>query len=170
MAISDLRHYLAEKLPDYMVPAEFVRMDALPLLPNGKINRHALPETTGERGEQSQAFEPPATAVEQLLARYWSELLQVERVGRHDNFFVLGGHSLLATRLISWIRKAFMVALPLRSLFEGPTVAELAQQLLKHETTPGQVEKIAALRQRIAKMSKDEIQARLKSNKKERGL
>jgi amino acid adenylation domain-containing protein len=120
-----LRAYLGETLPEYMVPAAFVVLEALPLTPNGKLDRKALPAPEGDAYAR-RAYEAPAGETEALLAQLWSAVLGVERVGRWDHFFELGGHSLLGTRVVSRVRELFGVELPLRALFEGPTVAELA--------------------------------------------
>jgi amino acid adenylation domain-containing protein len=122
----ELRNFLKEKLPDYMVPAAFMWLDALPLTPNGKVDRPALPTPDRAGSNVDGAFVGPRTPVEQALAGVWAELLGVERVSIHDNFFELGGHSLLATRLLSRLRDAFQVELPLRRLFADPTIAGLA--------------------------------------------
>ena len=125
----ELRRFLKEKLPDHMVPAVFVLLDALPLLPNGKIDRRALPAPDRSRPELDKAFVAPRTPTEELLAEIWTQLLDIERVGIHDNFFDLGGHSLLATQVVSRMREAFQVEIPLRRLFEVPTVAGLAESI-----------------------------------------
>jgi amino acid adenylation domain-containing protein len=126
---TDLRNFLKEKLPEYMVPAVFVLLDALPLMPNGKIDRRALPSPDRSRPELDKAFVAPRTPTEELLAEIWAQLLDLERVGIHDNFFDLGGHSLLATQLVSRMRETFQVEIPLRRLFEVPTVAGLAESI-----------------------------------------
>jgi acyl carrier protein len=110
-----------------MVPAAFVVLEALPLTPSGKIDRRALPAPVPI--ESTQGYVAPRSPMEAKLVSIWSELLGVKRVGLHDNFFELGGHSLLATQLTSRIRDAFAVELPLRHLFESPTVAQLTQQI-----------------------------------------
>ena len=98
--------------------------DGLPLTPNGKVDRDALPAPDQSRPELETAYIAPRTRTEELLAEVWVELLKLEKVGIHDNFFELGGHSLLATQVISRLRRAFGVDLPLRSLFETPTIAD----------------------------------------------
>ncbi|MEU5646714.1 non-ribosomal peptide synthetase, partial [Streptomyces milbemycinicus] len=121
----ELRRYVADRLPEYMVPSALVPMDRLPLTPNGKLDRAALPdpEFTGE------AYRAPRTAKETRLAELFAEVLGLDRVGIDDNFFMLGGHSLLATQLIGRIDAAFGIGLPIRVVFERPTVAELADHL-----------------------------------------
>jgi len=123
---SELHRFLREKLPDYMIPSAFVLLDALPLSRNGKIDRRALPVPDRERPTLDRAFIAPRNPLEETLANIWIEVLGVERVGVHDNFFELGGHSLLATQVNSRVRDALDVELPLRLLFEAPTIADLA--------------------------------------------
>jgi acyl carrier protein len=106
-----------------------VTLEALPLTPNGKVDRRALPAPEGERPELAAAFVAPRTPTEETLADICAQVLGVERVGVHDNFFDLGGHSLLATRVISRVYNTFQVDLPVRSLFEKPTVARLAEAI-----------------------------------------
>jgi hypothetical protein len=109
-----------------MNPSAFVFVDSLPLTPNGKIDRSALPAPDQHRPELEQTFVAPRTAAEKRLAGIWADMLRLDQVGIHDNFFDLGGHSLLATQVISRMRDTFKVELPLRSLFESPTVAQMA--------------------------------------------
>jgi amino acid adenylation domain-containing protein len=131
----ELRSYLRQKLPEYMTPSFFVELSALPLTPNGKVDRpnlHALPAPDSAnlaRLELAGAYVAPRTMVEETLAGIWSKVLGVNQVGIHDSFFDLGGHSLLATQAISRVREAFQLELPLRSLFEAPTVAGLAESV-----------------------------------------
>src|SRR6185369_1921418 len=125
---SELREYLKERLPDYMVPAFLVHLDEIPLTPHGKIDRRALPEPESVFAEETE-YQQPRTPTEELLSELWASVLRVSRVGINDNFFALGGHSLLAIQLISRIREAFGVELPLRELFERRNVAELAQSV-----------------------------------------
>ncbi len=129
-----LRAHLRRTLPDYMVPGAFVLLERLPLTPNGKLDRRALPEPDYAAGE----YVAPRTPVEEMLAGIWAAVLGVERVGAEANFFELGGHSLLATRVISRIRAAFGVEPTVRTMFEAPTLAQLAQEVeaLRRVTQP----------------------------------
>ncbi len=122
---ASLRAHLGGLLPDYMVPSAFVRLDALPLTVNGKLDRKALP-VPDDDAYARRAYEAPQGEIETLLAGIWAELLGVERVGRHDNFFELGGHSLLAVRVLVRLTEALAVELPLAMLFAKPTLADLA--------------------------------------------
>ncbi len=121
----DLRNHLARSLPDYMVPSFFIYVDKVPLTPNGKIDRKSLPAPDLSLRQIGEAYVAPQTTLEQELCSIWSEVLKVEKIGIHDNFFKLGGHSLLATQVISRIRHVYNIDLPLRALFEHPTVHEL---------------------------------------------
>jgi amino acid adenylation domain-containing protein len=122
-----LRSFLQTKLPDHMVPATFVMLEQLPLTPNGKLDRRALAATDMSRPTREAPYVVPRTPTEEELTSVWAQLLGIERVGAVDNFFELGGHSLLAVRVVSRIRDTFQVELPLRAVFETPTVAGLAQ-------------------------------------------
>jgi len=123
---NELRSALRRRLPEYMVPAHVVELEALPLMPNGKVDRKALPSADARR---PLSFVAPRDGLESLLAEIWSDVLQVADVGVHDDFFELGGHSLLATQVVSRIRQAFGTELPLRAAFEATTVAALADQI-----------------------------------------
>ncbi len=122
----ELRRFLAARLPDHMVPAILVPVEAIPLTPNGKVDHAALPDPEPVRLAPEETFAAPRTPEEEILAGLFADLLGMEHVGIHDDFFALGGHSLLATRAISRIRRTFAVELELRALFEAPTVAGLA--------------------------------------------
>ncbi len=126
--VAELCNFLNQKLPNYMIPSAFVFLSALPLTPNGKVDRRALPAPNGTRLELVVA---PRTPVERQIAAIWTEVLKLEGVGIDDNFFDLGGHSLLAIRVISRVREVFQMEVPLRSLFEMPTVAGLADVINK---------------------------------------
>ncbi|HEX2053674.1 MAG TPA: amino acid adenylation domain-containing protein [Actinomycetota bacterium] len=126
---TELRRHLKAKLPEYMVPSAFVALDTLPLMPNGKVDRRALPAPDPSSLRAEDAYVRPRTPLEEVLAEIWEEVLGLERIGVHDDFFELGGHSLLATQLVSRLRHVFGVELPLRYLFETPTVAGLAKRI-----------------------------------------
>ncbi|NHB62062.1 non-ribosomal peptide synthetase [Photorhabdus sp. RW14-46] len=125
-----LREHLSDILPDYMIPAAFVRLDAFPLTPNGKLDRRSLP-APGEDAFARQAYQVPQGEIEIALATIWRELLNVEQVGRHDSFFALGGHSLLAVRMIERLRRIGL-GLSVQTLFQHPTLSVLAQSLVPH--------------------------------------
>jgi amino acid adenylation domain-containing protein len=127
--LPELRDLLKQRLPDYMMPSAFVFLDALPLAPNGKIDRKALPAPANARPAVTAEYLGPRTRTEERIAEIWREVLRLDDLGVQDNFLELGGHSLLATQIISRMRETFQVELPLRSVFESPTVAELAQRL-----------------------------------------
>ena len=151
-----IRLFVSENLPDYMVPSLLVPLAALPLTPNGKVNRRALPEP--ESKSAPNISQKPRTPTEEVLAAIWCDVLSLSQVGIHDNFFELGGHSLLATQIISRVRQTFSLPLPLRSLFEFPTVAELAETVVTYETEPGQSATMASQKsQQMSSMSPLEI-------------
>ncbi|HEY0602634.1 MAG TPA: amino acid adenylation domain-containing protein, partial [Herpetosiphonaceae bacterium] len=127
--ILSLRAFLAERLPSYMVPSAFVVLDAIPLTAHGKVDRRALPAPDSARPMPEDTFVAPRTADEEIVAQIWAEVLHLDRVGILDNFFGLGGHSLLATQVISKLRAAFQIELPLRVLFETPTIAGLSERI-----------------------------------------
>jgi amino acid adenylation domain-containing protein len=126
-SISEIRSFLKQKLPEYMIPSAFVLLDALPRTPNGKVDHRALPAPDLERSRLETKFVAPRTPVEKVLAKIWGEVLGLERVGVLDNFFELGGHSLLATQVISRARENFEMELPLLRLFETPTISGLTE-------------------------------------------
>jgi non-ribosomal peptide synthetase component F len=138
-AAGQLHEFLKSHLPGHMIPSAFVWLESYPLLPNGKVDRRALPAPERSRADGDENFVAPRTDVERQLADVWSEMLKVERVGVNDNFFELGGHSLLATQVVWKIRETFEADVPLRILFERSTIAELAElveraQSVKDET------------------------------------
>jgi amino acid adenylation domain-containing protein len=128
-AAAALRAHLAARLPEYMVPAAYVRLEQLPLMPNGKLDRRALPAPEGD-AYATREYEAPVGKAEQALAEIWAELLGVERVGRGDPFFALGGTSLLAVQMISRVRQVMEVELALGAVFESPTLSALAERIL----------------------------------------
>jgi aryl carrier-like protein len=123
-----LRNYLAEKLPEYMVPAAYVRLESIPLNANGKVDRKALP-APAEDAYAARSYEAPQGEIETKLAEIWAEVLKVERIGRQDNFFELGGHSLLAIKLIDRMNQNGF-RLNVRAIFETPSLAQLATSLV----------------------------------------
>ncbi len=127
--LPQLRDYLSEKLPDYMLPAAFVELDSMPLMPNGKIDRRALPNLDRSDRTEAASFLPARTEMEKTLAQVWGEMLALERVSIEDNFFELGGHSLMVAQMVSRLRDILSLELPLRTIFEKPTVAELAEHI-----------------------------------------
>ena len=126
--VSHLREYLLDRLPGYMLPSAFMIVESLPLTPNGKVDRKALPAPDGN-WLQEDTYVAPRNPIEQGLAEIWSEVLHIERIGVHDSFFEMGGHSLMATQVMSRIRNTFQTELPLRVLFESPTVAGLSDAM-----------------------------------------
>ncbi|WP_373526933.1 amino acid adenylation domain-containing protein [Nostoc sp.] len=130
--ISELRNLLKARLPQQMIPSAFVVLESLPLAPSGKVDRRALPAPDFTQLQNESTFVAPGTPIQEMLVGIWAEVLGLEKVSIHDNFFELGGHSLLATRVISKVRQIFEVELPLRRLFEQPTVASLATLIEKN--------------------------------------
>jgi natural product biosynthesis luciferase-like monooxygenase protein/amino acid adenylation domain-containing protein len=126
---NELREYLKERLPEYMVPASWVMMEKLPLSPTGKADRKALPAPDFTNGDSGQSYSAPRNVEEEILCGIVGSVLRRKQVGVQDNFFEIGGHSLLATQVISRVRSAFNVDVPLRALFETPTVAQLAERV-----------------------------------------
>ncbi len=149
-AVSDLRGFLKTKLPDYMVPVAFVILESLPVSPNGKLNRKGLPDPDDASSELSSRFVAPVTPAQQAVATIFSEVLEVRQVGLHDNFFELGGHSLLATRVVSRLRDHFQIEMTPRSLFESPTVAELASRMSDAIVQGANPEEIAFMLKELA--------------------
>jgi acyl carrier protein len=162
---TELHAFLKEKLPEYMLPHLYLFLDKLPLTPHGKVDRQALPQPEGAERELDVPFVAPRNAIEEVLAEVFAEVLRVERVGVNDNFFDLGGHSLLATQLVSRVRKDFQPDLPLRKIFEAPTVAALAALLVAGEPSPGQFEKTAETLRRIESLSADDLEEMLRRKK-----
>jgi amino acid adenylation domain-containing protein len=142
--VSELRGFLKQKLPDYMIPSVVAFLEALPRTSNGKVDRRALPAPEQNRPEQENPFVPPSTVAEKTIAEIWARVLKVDRVGIHDNFFELGGHSLLAIEIVSRLRDVFQIDLPLRSLFENPAVAALAAQIAETKAAPEETASVLA--------------------------
>ncbi len=130
---SELRGFLKTKLPDYMIPSAFVLLDTLPLTPSGKVDRKAFPVPHGSRPELDNSYVAPRTTVEKELSQIWAEVLSLDEIGIHDKFFDLGGHSLAATRVVSRVIDRFKVELPIKSLFESGTVADMAEIIVQNQ-------------------------------------
>jgi acyl carrier protein len=135
-APGELRRFLQARLPDYMVPALFVPLEALPLAPNGKVDYQALPTAETLRPQSDAAYVAPATEVERSIARIWQEVLQVDKVGIHDNFFDLGGHSLAMVQAHSQLQSLYSSDLSLVELFRYPTISTLASYISQQEHAP----------------------------------
>ncbi|ASS75353.1 hypothetical protein CIG75_10355 [Tumebacillus algifaecis] len=131
MKSTELRTFLLSRLPSYLVPPVFLMLDQMPLTPNGKIDRKSLPLPDASQLAGTSNYEPPRTSLEREITSIWAEVLGIPLLGVHDNFFDLGGHSLLATQILSRIQSAFQFQIPLRSLFESPTVAQFATHLIE---------------------------------------
>jgi hypothetical protein len=130
---TELRGFAKQNLPDYMIPSAFVILDEMPLTPNGKVDRRALPELDHARPQLNAPFVSPRTSIEKQLADDWAEALDLAEVGIHDNFFDLGGHSLAAFQVISRVNNRFQLDLPAHSLFRTPTIAEMALLITQSE-------------------------------------
>lgn len=157
--------HLKRRLPDYMLPSHVVILDAMPMTPGGKIDRRALPAPKEELLETGMRYAPPRTPVERQLADLWAEVLNLERVGIHDNFFELRGHSLLAAQLVSRVRAGYGVDLPLRTVFLEPTVAGMAAAIAQCRAEQVEREDAARLEQLLAELDQmpDEEAQRLLS-------
>jgi acyl carrier protein len=158
---AELYAFLKEKIPTYMIPSIFVTIDKIPLTPNGKVNRRELPVPEFNDDAATASFVAPRTPVEETLAGIWCETLGVSQVGVESNFFNLGGHSLLATRVISQIREKFGVELPLRVLFESPTIAALAQHLDTAQSKDTELQRILSMLENVESISEEEVTALL---------
>jgi amino acid adenylation domain-containing protein len=158
---SDLRGFLKDHLPEYMVPASFVKLGALPLMPNGKIDQRALPVPDDRQAELADAYVAPRNPLEHEVAQIWSEVLNVSRVSIHDDFFALGGHSLIATQLTSRIRKLFHVDLPLRELFAAPTVLGLSERIARLQGELVKQSEVAEMLAELEGLSDEEARALL---------
>jgi acyl carrier protein len=156
--VPQLRDLLKEHLPEYMRPSAISVLSALPLTPDGHLDRRSLPAPEPEHRDVEQSRVMPRTPLEDVLAGIWASVLGVDQVSVEDNFFELGGHSLLVVQVMARIREAFQVDLPFRSLFETPTVAGLALAMLGQS---GQIERRAELLVALARLSDQEVEAML---------
>jgi amino acid adenylation domain-containing protein len=149
--------FLRNKLPDYMIPIRFSFLESLPLS-NGKLNKKALPRPEGIRPRMSQAYEPPESELEHTLCAIWSEVLELDRVGIRDNFFDLGGHSLAAARVASRVVKQFQLEIPLQSLFQSPTIADLAAVITAHRGKALDEQRLTRLLEELGTLTDEEAQ------------
>jgi acyl carrier protein len=170
-SIGEFRAYLQQKLPDYMIPSAYVFLDSLPLTPNGKIDRRSLSAPDRHRDGLEQAYVAPRSPTEDILAGIWAEVLKIKQVGVRDNFFDLGGHSLLATQVISRVRQAFQMDLPLRTIFEKPTVEELTMVIMEKLFERGGGEEMPRILAELESLSDDEARRQIaeESGKPSRG-
>ena len=157
--LHELRRYLKQKLPQYMVPAIFILLEDVPRNPNGKVDRQALPAPDQRRLERQDPGIAPRTPVEKMLAEIWAEVLGLEQVGVQDNFFDLGGHSLFATRVLTRVRDILAVELPLRALFETPTLAEFAMVIAQSQANKVAHADMARLLAEVEALSEADAQA-----------
>jgi acyl carrier protein len=153
----ELKNHLRQKLPEYMVPLHYLSLDKFPLSPSGKVDRKRLPAPDGARPDSDTPYVEPRTNTEKQIALVWSELLGVARVGIHDNFFELGGHSLLATRMVVRLREAMQIELPLRTLFEFPTLAAFAEAV-ERAGRAAQAPAIVPLAREARRLSRSSLQ------------
>ena len=158
---SEVRQYLKHKLPEYMIPSNFALLDELPLTPSGKVDRRALPAPDQNGLQLANVYQPPRTPTEETLVTIWGKVLKLEKVGIDDNFFDLGGHSLLATQVMSRIRSAFSIDLPLRHMFESPTVAEMATVIADDQMKRMSEDRLAQMLREVEATTEEDAQKML---------
>ena len=161
--LGELRRHAHSHLPDYMLPAAFVLLDEMPLTATGKINYRALPDPDQQRPEGVTEFVAPRTPFEETLCEIWSDLLRIKQIGVNDNFFDLGGHSLLATQMVSRIRDAFQVELPLAILFEFPTISELTKAIATARAAQEDASEITEMLEQLKQLTPDDVKVMLKT-------
>ncbi len=161
LSTSEIRNYLLKKLPEYMAPSIYIQLEAMPVTPNGKIDRSALPSPNRDRIEGDNPFVAPRTPHEAKLTEIWSEVLGVEKVGVHDNFFELGGHSLLMIQAVARIRELFNVEIPIQTFFQGPTVADLATAVVQTQASNKNSDEIDYILNLLEQSSQDELESML---------
>ena len=157
-ATSMLRRAAGQKLPAHMVPSDFVFLESLPLTPNGKVDRLALPAPDRSRPELEVAEAAPRSDIETLLAKIWAEVLAIDLVGIHDNFFDLGGHSLAASRVISRVIQSFKLVLPVRALYDAPTVARMAEVVKQNHAHRADDAELEQMLRQVETMTEEEAQ------------
>ncbi|WP_013334575.1 non-ribosomal peptide synthetase [Gloeothece verrucosa] len=152
-----VRNFLMQKLPDYMIPNDFVFLDAFPLNTNGKINRQDLPNPNPQQRQTWVEFVEPCTEIEQEIATIWLKVLRLNKVGIYNNFFELGGHSLLATQVISRLKETFEMELSFRYFFENPTIAQLAEKIVIQQLEETEIDDIDQMLEEIEQLSEEEV-------------
>jgi acyl carrier protein len=162
--ILELRQFLRQRLPAYLVPSSFVVLDSLPLSPNGKVDRNALPAPGEQDVELGGVYVAPGTPIEQDVAGILREALGVKDVGIYDDFFALGGHSLLATRVINRVNSAFQVELPIRALFDTPTVSGIVAAIIESQVERSEDEVLSQMLAELETLSDDEVDAAFNNN------
>jgi acyl carrier protein len=165
----DLRPYLVQHLPEYMVPSALIAVDDIPLTRNGKVDVRALPSPQQEQSKPQADFISPRSPDEEKLAGIWREVLKLDRISINDNFFELGGHSLLATQIIARIRSVFRVQLPLASFLEAPTIGELAAKMNQYPQAESEQEELARLLRELEGVSEEEAERLLAEQGGSRG-
>jgi len=161
VTVTELRAFLQDRLPDYMIPSTFVTLSELPLTPNGKVDRTALPAPGDERPNLATPFAEPTTPIEKELARIWAGILSLDQVGIDDNFFDLGGHSLAASQVISRVIQTFQLELPVKALFDAPTVADMALIITQNHANRASEAELARLLSEVEAMNDVEAQRQL---------
>jgi amino acid adenylation domain-containing protein len=156
LSVKEIRGFLSNKLPEYMMPAHFIHLEKLPHTPSGKIDRRSLPSSAESRLQLGEVYVSPRNPIEKAIAEIWVEIFNRERVGAFDNFFDLGGHSLLATQVINRVQNKFQVSLPLRSIFESPTIADLADQIVKRQLEQTDYSEMALRLAEVESLSEEE--------------
>ena len=156
-SVQDIKSFMRETLPEYMIPAKLVELDALPRTPNRKIDRNALPVPGEQEAAPESDFAAPTTEMEKTIAAIWTEILQVDQIGVEDNFFDLGGHSLHATRVLSRLRNQLQRDIPLRILFEQPTIAELSAVLEEESNDTEDADALLQMIEELKGLSDDEV-------------
>jgi surfactin family lipopeptide synthetase C len=161
----ELRNYIKGRLPEYMSPATFVFLQAIPLTPSGKVDRRRLPIPDVSQMEPRKPYVAPRTPIEEEMASIWEELLKQKHVGIYDNFFEQGGHSLLLTQLASRIRKVFGIEIPLRVIFDAPTIVEITKAIVERQASLHSGQRLEEMVNQLRRLSPQEIRRMLDYNK-----
>ncbi|MBS2966796.1 AMP-binding protein, partial [Actinocrinis puniceicyclus] len=167
VSVAQLREFMAERVPQYMVPSSVMVLDRLPLSPNGKVDRAALPSAQDDRAAAARQFVAPRDALERLIARAWAEVLGAEPIGIHENFFELGGHSLHAAQATSRIERTLRTRLSVRELFDNPTVERLAACMRAEDGAAQRLERVAGVVEKVRDLTPAERAQRLRGTEGE---